>query len=459
MEHYTEAIEPNGYKAMLVASSREAAVTYKQELDRLNAPPSKIIMTSHLGEKGKGGEDWDKYYLTSEGREREAERFKSPEDPTKILIVVDMLLVGYDVPIVQALYLDNPVKEHNLLQAIARVNRPYDEHKKYGLIVDYCGVTKELQKALAIFEEEDVKGALEPTDKQLEELKQRHIQAMSHLQGLDLKNDEEILIKFEPSAAREQFEYDFKQFANALDAVLPKKEAQPFTKDFKTLSKVRFMIRNKYEGYGVSLREYGAKVQQLIDEYIRSGDVEKLQDRREITYENFMAYVASLKSERAKTAIVKNRARQVIEESMQYNPAYYERLREKLERIIKEEEERRRKNASYVTDSKVYAAIIDEALNEQKERESLGFSSRFEFAVYGELHPSVNDKDLTIQITKRIFKEIEPETQIVGWKNKPNSERKMGLAIYDVLQEYRWPEEKIEETISKVLELAKRLLP
>lgn len=94
IEHYTKHIEPNGYKGIIVASSREAAVTYKRELDKLYAPKSKIIMTSHLGEKGG---DWDEYHLTPEQREDEAERFKSPEDETKLLIVVDMLLADIRV--------------------------------------------------------------------------------------------------------------------------------------------------------------------------------------------------------------------------------------------------------------------------------------------------------------------------------------------------------------------------
>ena len=89
VRHYTQHVEPNGYKAMLVAPSREAAVIYKRELDRINALPSKIIMTSNLGERGKDGQSWDEYHLSSEQREQEAEKFKSPEDPTKILIVVE----------------------------------------------------------------------------------------------------------------------------------------------------------------------------------------------------------------------------------------------------------------------------------------------------------------------------------------------------------------------------------
>ncbi|HKI08461.1 MAG TPA: hypothetical protein VKA09_08705 [Nitrososphaeraceae archaeon] len=83
IDHYTKRIEPNGYKAMLVATSREAAVAYKRELDKLNAPRSKIIMTSHLGEKGKDGTSLDEYFLTPDQREEEADRFKFPDDPIK----------------------------------------------------------------------------------------------------------------------------------------------------------------------------------------------------------------------------------------------------------------------------------------------------------------------------------------------------------------------------------------
>jgi type I restriction enzyme, R subunit len=196
-------------------------------------------MTSNLGEKGKDGTSWDVYYLTPEQRENESDRFKDPSDSTKILIVVDMLLVGYDVPIVQVMYLDKGLKEHTLLQAIARVNRIYDPEKTYGLIVDYCGITKDLQKALAIFEQDDIKGALEPAEKELEELKIRHQEAMSFFNDIEDKNDDGAV------NVRDDFEYAFKMFSKALDVILPKKEAGPYLEDFKYLSKQRYNIRNR----------------------------------------------------------------------------------------------------------------------------------------------------------------------------------------------------------------------
>src|SRR5215212_9566932 len=292
---------------MVVASSREAAVTYKRELDKLNAPKSKIIMTSNLGEEGKDGSSWDEDYMTSEQREREAEWFKDPEDKTKILIVVDMLLVGYDVPIVQVMYLDKGLREHTLLQAIARVNRLHDNPAKtYGLIVDYCGITKDLQKALAIFEEDDIKGALEPAEKEIEELKIRHREAVSFFNDIDKEDDNAIIEKFEPVNMRDDFEYAFKMFSKALDVILPKKEAEPFVAEFKYVSEKRQLIRTYYEGVRYSLRVDGKKVQQLIDDHIRSLDIAELMNPREITYNNFLGYAAKFKSERARTALVKN---------------------------------------------------------------------------------------------------------------------------------------------------------
>ena len=180
-----------------------------------------------------------------------------------------MLLVGYDVPIVQVMYLDKGLREHTLLQAIARVNRLYDKGKTYGLIVDYNGITRDLQKALAIFYEDDIKGALEPAEKELEELRIRHLEAMSFFNDIDKNDDDAIIEKFEPVNLRDEFEYAFKMFSKALDVILPEKEADPYIADFKQASKIRQLIRTYYEGVGQSLRVDGKKVQQLIDDHIQ----------------------------------------------------------------------------------------------------------------------------------------------------------------------------------------------
>jgi len=454
VNHYTAHIEPNGYKAMLVAPSREGAVIYKQELDKLNVP-SKIIMTSHLGEKGKDDKLWDEYYLSNEQREREAEKFKDQKDPTKILIVVDMLLVGYDAPIVQVLYLDQTLKEHNLLQAIARVNRPYDEAKDHGLIVDYCGVTKDLKNALEIFEEQDIQGALIPIDHELDDLRNRHKKAMSHFKGIDRNSIEQIIEHFEPVNDREELENDFKQFSKALDAVMPRKEADPYIDDFKFLSMARQAIRTYYEGVKPSTKPYAKKIQQLIDDHIRSLGIRELINPMEVTYENFLSFVDKFKSNRARTALVKAKAIQVIQTSKPNNPAYYEKLWERLQRLIEEEKARRKEDADFFAK---YKEIYEQAVNEEIERKKVFGQYEahpYEFALYGEIEESIHDRKKSIDATKAIFAKIQQEANIVGWKNKTSSEKKIMESIYEELGKIGFPDDKMHEFAQKMIEIAK----
>ena len=375
IEHFTTHIQPNGFKALLVATSREAAVRYKRELDKLGGPRSKIIMTSNLGERGRDGTSLDEYFLTQEQREFESEFFKSPENDIQILIVVDMLLVGYDAPIVQVMYLDHPLKEHTLLQAIARVNRPYTAAKTYGLIVDYCGITKELQKALAIFDEQDIKDVLLPIEREVEELKIRHKEVMSFFSDIDDRNNNDLIIeKFEPVHVRDNFEYAFKMFSKALDAVMPRKEADPFIADFKYLSQKRQLLRNQYGSYGMSYKLEGQKVQQLVDDYIYALRMENLIDFRKVTNETFLVDILKFKSEKARTALVKNKIRQIIEEKKNENPIYYEKIKERLEKLIEEEERKRRESANYFNK---YKEILEDLFEIGNEGKRLGFTNEF----------------------------------------------------------------------------------
>lgn len=461
VNHYTNHILPNGYKAMIVAPSREAAILYKRELDKLNAPPSKVIMTLNLGEKGKDERSWDEFFLSNEQREQESEKFKSPDDPTKILIVVDMLLVGYDVPICQVMYLDKGLREHNLLQAIARVNRPYDEAKTYGLIVDYSGITKELQQALEMFEEQDIEGALEPLDNQLRELHERHLDVMSYFVGIDKTNYDQIIELFEQVDLREKFEYDFKMFSKALDVVMPGKEAEPYLDDFKFASMARQLVRTRYDGVKPSTRPYAKKIQQLIDDHIRSLNISELVNPMEVTYENFLAFVSKkVKSDRAKAALIKTRAIAVINELAPNNPSYYEKLRERLERIIMDETERRKKNASYFTNPELYKEIYEQALAEEEERKKVFGdyeATGFEFALYGELNKDKDRKD-SIEITKQLYSKFQDEINLVGWKNKTSVEKNMRATLYEILSKAKFDEGKIDEISDKIITIAKNSL-
>jgi type I restriction enzyme, R subunit len=149
---------------------------------------------------------------------------------------------------------------------------------------------------------------------------------MSFFKDIDKNDDGAMIEKFEPVNVRDEFEYAFKMFSRAMDAVMPKKEAEPYINDFKDASEIRQMIRTYYEGGQQSLREDGKKVQVLIDDHIRSLNISELMNPKEITYDNFLSYAAKFKSERARTALIKNKARQIIRELAPNNPVYYEKL-------------------------------------------------------------------------------------------------------------------------------------
>ena len=453
-EHYESCIEPNGYKAMLVAGSREAAVAYKRELDAIRAPASKIIMTSNLGETGNDGKSWDEFYLEPKQRAQEAERFKSAANQTKILIVVDMLLVGYDAPICQVMYLDRGLKEHTLLQAIARVNRPYDEAKTHGLVVDYFGVTQDLKKAFLMFEQDDITGALKPVDDMLRPLRDRHADVMKHFEGMARDNDT-IIERFESSNLREALERDFKTFSSALDAVMPDKAADQYITDFKFVSGARHLLRTLYGDDLAHTGSYSQKIQKLINDHIRSIGVSSL-FYQEITRENFLAVVDKISSLRAQAALVKSRAIAIIDELSPRNPAFYESLRNRLQRIIDEEEERRKKNTIYFTDPEQYITIYQEALSEESKRTAIFGTyqaNQFEFAVYGELRTKSQDE--AMDLAKEIYAKIKPETEIIEWNQKIGVEKSIRAALYSVLSKAKFDDQEIDLMSDKIIQLAR----
>lgn len=452
-KHYTENYLNDGYKAMVVASSREAAVLYKKELDRLNAPPSKIIMDQKPDEVGKDGTNWDEFYLTNSQQRQLEESFKDPKDPLKIFIVVDMLLVGFDAPIIGVMYLDKSLKEHALLQAIARVNRPLDEHKIRGLVVDYYGITKNLQKSLEYLQPDQIKGVLEHDDQKLGLLHSYYQDVMNHIDGFDKKDYEQLVEYFEPADKRDSFEEHFKRFAKLLNTQIHKKETRPYVDDFKDLCKIRQVLRNSYENPQTSTRKFAPQIQQIIDDAIRASGVKTIFSSMEITFENFLAYVSKFETARARTALIKNKAEQVIQENMQHNPAYFEDLRQKLLRLISEENQRRKDNAKYFNPDyeNKYKDIYEQAMSEYKVLRDLGLGNRIEFAIYGFINHYFDENNQSKEITKILYAKLFRLTEIVEFQNNPSVQRQMKEIIYDTLDTSGIADEKIHEATEKIL--------
>lgn len=169
VQHFQSKVEPNGFKGQIVTFDRESCLLYKQELDKLLPPEtSDIVMTVNANEP-----QYKDYARTRDEEERLLDRFRDPNDPLKLIIVTSKLLTGFDAPILQAMYLDKPLRDHTLLQAICRVNRTYSEQKTHGLIVDYLGIFDDVAKALE-FDDKSVTAVVS----NIQELKDRLPEAM-----------------------------------------------------------------------------------------------------------------------------------------------------------------------------------------------------------------------------------------------------------------------------------------
>jgi type I restriction enzyme R subunit len=273
-QHFTDNVLPLGLKAFLVAVNREACAKYKVALDRLLPPDwSEAVYT------GLAADVIDRPLVAqlqlSEGRESDVRvLFKKPAETPKILIVTDKLLTGYDAPVLYCMYLDKPMRDHVLLQAIARVNRPYvDAHnvrKRVGLVVDFVGVLRDLKKALK-FDSEDVSGVIEDLDILLNDFRGRMAAAArSYLDVGDGSADERleraVYGRFLAPDARKEFYESYKEIENLWEILSPSPELRDYIVLFKQLAELYAAVRNAYAEKVGFVADLGYKTRRLIEE-------------------------------------------------------------------------------------------------------------------------------------------------------------------------------------------------
>ncbi|MCA9525443.1 MAG: type I restriction endonuclease subunit R, partial [Myxococcales bacterium] len=222
----------------------------------------------------------------------------SGADPLAFLLVKSMLLTGFDAPVEQVMYLDRHIKEAELLQAIARVNRTYakgEVEKGFGIVVDYYGVARHLKEALAAYAAEDVEGALQSLKDEIPKLRDRHRRAVDVFTSRDIDdiaNIEACVELLRDEKLRAEFHVKLKHFLTTLDLVLPRPEGLPFVNDAKTLAHIQAMARNRYRSSERLIgKEVGEKVRRLIDEHIISLGIDPKISPREITADDFDDHV------------------------------------------------------------------------------------------------------------------------------------------------------------------------
>lgn len=461
LKHYREHILPNGFKAMVVTSSRNAAILYKEMMDELGGPESAVIIS---GDHNDAKRFWE--YTDSTKQKQQIDAFKQPlgigEDKSNLsmLIVKDMLLTGFDAPIAQVMYLDRKLTDHNLLQAIARVNRT-NKNKFRGYIVDYYGLSDYLAEALEMFSQEDVAGALKNLKDEIPKLKATHTRVMQHFKGMSLDDLDECILALDEEVVRQQFQTDFSKFAKQMDIILPDASATPYLSDLKKLGKISIGARNRYRDDQLDIAGAGEKVRQLIEEHVYSTGVKPMIAPVDLLAVDFKEKLNEHKSDRAKASEIEHAIRHHIKVNLEDDPEYYQTLSKRLEAIIKQNEEK------WETLVQMLLAFRENIEKDHKKGADEVGLTETEFAFHNILMAEVTKQkgeevvgeethQKIIEVVKSLVDMMEKASTIVGFFNKWDERKTVKRKIKrTILEEEFGSKELVQAITDRFMDLAK----
>lgn len=376
-DHFTRNVEPLGYKAFLVAVDREACALYKEALDKILPPEYSLpIYTSSQ-------HDSEKYPLVYQHQvapdvEKKARKlFPKADTQPRIFIVTDKLLTGFDAPVLYCMYLDKPMRDHVLLQAIARVNRPYERdaetRKPCGLVIDFVGIFEKLEKALA-FDSDVVSGVIEDLDLLFDKFKelmrgaaQEYIQLC---QGpVDDKAVERAIDMFTDPEKREAFYKLYKQLETLYEILSPSPELRDFIDDFGCLSLLFQIVRNAFRKKTVLYGDVARKTELLVREKAESYGLETTLSVVKIDENTLQVLKESGESDKGKVINLVNSIRKTVLEDADKNP-YLKPIGDRAEAIMDAYDERQDTTEEALLKIE---SLIREILEAQKQKQAMGF--------------------------------------------------------------------------------------
>ena len=453
VRHYREHIQPNGFKAMIVTSSRNAAIIYKEQLDKLGAPQSAAIISGDHNDEQRYWEHTD-----STKHKKQIEDFKKPlgvgegQSELSILVVKDMLLTGFDAPVAQVMYLDRKLSDHTLLQAIARVNRT-NKNKFRGYIVDYYGLSDYLTEALKMFSSGDIKGALVKLIDELPKLKNAHTRVLKYFDGMDLNDLDACILSLEDEVKRQTFQTDFQIFSKQLDIILPDPAASPFLPDLKRLGKIALGAKNLYRDEQLDIAGAGEKVRELIEEHVYSTGVDPKIPPVDLLAGNYEEVLNQHKTSRSKASEIENAIKHHIKINIDEDPEYYKKLSERLKDIIQRHGEK-------------WDELVQLLLNfrndiekERKQGAKETGLTETQYAFYNILLAELkSDKNIDEAKVKNVVQELvhmlDEATQIVGFFDKWDEQKRVRRDIKRIVIA-NFDESMVKPVSERFMELAK----
>jgi type I restriction enzyme R subunit len=376
--HYTKFYKDTFAKAMLATASKFDAIRYKESFDEYGDLKTAIVISPPDQREGYDEVDeepkdrvlkfWNKMMEAYSDPQKYEDHIKSEfidGDELEILIVVDKLLTGFDAPRASVLYVDKPMKEHTLLQAIARVNRLY-EGKDFGLIVDYRGLIQELDSAMRTysgaglenFDGKDLEGALVDVISIVGKLRESYSNVVAIFKGIKNKQDkEEYELLLGDEALRNDFYNQLSNFGKYLGIALESEhvynaigedDIKLYKREFKFYQELRASVKLRYSDT-IDHKEYEAKMRNLMDTYIAAEDIIQITAPVDILNEKeFEDELMRLGSPRAKADAIRTRMTKRISEKWDENPAYYKKFSERIEEIIEQYKEKRISELEYL---------------------------------------------------------------------------------------------------------------
>lgn len=494
-EHYCQNYKSENcvFNAMLATNSKKEAIQYLEALEELGDVKAAVIISPPDSREGHDTVDEESDDVVKRYWDRMMKQYGNEEDYEQalkeafihgdldLIIVVDKLLTGFDAPKASVLYIDKQMKEHTLLQAIARVNRLH-EGKDFGLVVDYRGLLEKLDEAMSMysgagleeFDPEDLKGALYDVRSMIGELRQAHSQVMNiFISVVNKKDIEEYEVLLADQELREKFYDVLSDFGRLLSVALESEqiyiavgpeELDKYKRDLRFFQELRKSVKLRYSD-GIDHKEYEAKMQILMDTFISSDGIMRITNPVDIMDEKgFTEELDRLGSSRAKADAIRTRLSKRIEQKWEEHPVFYKKFSERVQAVLDEYKEKRISEAEYLSKMK-------DILKDFKGMD-LGFTypdsirkNENAKAFYGVVREKVGShqyligKDDVIAKLALHIDEVVDSNIKVDWHNNPDVHKRIEQDIDDYLFEFA-KEHDIElsiEEIDEIIELIKMI--
>lgn len=431
VQHFQSKVEPNGFKGQIVTFDRESCLSYKTELDKLLPPEaSDVVMTVNASEP-----QYKPFSRSRDEEERLLDRFRDPSDPLKLLIVTSKLLTGFDAPILQAMYLDKPLRDHTLLQAICRVNRTYSEQKTHGLIVDYLGIFDDVAKALE-FDEKGITAVVSNIQELKDKLPGEMQKCLTFFAGVDRTVEGyEGLIAAQQclpnNSVRDNFAAEYSVLGKLWEAISPDTILGQHAKDYRWLSQVYQSVQPS-SGHGKLIwHSLGAKTIELIHQNVHVDAVRDDLDTLVLDADLLEAVLSNPDPKKAKEIEIKvaRRLRKHLG-----NPKF-KALSERLDALKDRFESGQINSVEFL---KALLQIAKEVLQAEKEIPPEEDEDRGRAALT-ELFNEVKTAETPIMV-ERVVADIDEIVRLVrfpGWQDTLAGEREIKKALRKALFKYK----------------------